>query len=145
MKKQYNLTPEQEQRAAELRNMSPDAYEKLCKGCGLCCLCKTGTENLVFYTRLCCNYLDIKTKRCAVYNNRLKERKYKCAKVTSDLVLEGDLLPRTCGYVEYVFGPAEQPINLDWSMIKHCGNLDISDPYVGLCNIILTSINWKQR
>ena len=44
MQKQYNLTPEQEQRAAELRNMSPDAYEKLCKGCGLCCLCKTGTE-----------------------------------------------------------------------------------------------------
>ena len=31
MKKQYNLTPEQEQRAAELRNMSPDAYENYAK------------------------------------------------------------------------------------------------------------------
>ena len=145
MQQKYNLTQDQARRFKDLRKMPPEAYEKICKGCGLCCLCKIGISDITLYTRLCCNYLDIKTKRCEIYNSRLSTRKNDCAKVTPELALAGDLVPRTCGYVEYIFGPAKQPINLDWSMVQHCGNMDVGNPFIGLHYAIADSINWKQR
>ena len=145
MQQKYKLTPDQARRFKELRKMSPDAYEKICKGCGLCCLCKTGCDGFTLYTRLYCNYLDINTKRCKIYNSRLKDRANQCAKVTPELALAGDLVPRTCGYVEYIFGPAKEPINLDWSSVVHCGNMDVGDTFTALGYVILDSINWKQR
>lgn len=145
MPTKYSLTAEQQKRVNELRKMSPSAYEKICKGCGICCLHKIGTQNITLYTKLCCDHLDLKTKRCKIYSKRLSANKYECTKVTPDLVLDGDLVPRTCGYVEYIFGPALQPINLDWSMVRHCNNLDLDDNCIAINAIIPDSINWKQR
>ena len=144
MKLKYNLTPEQARRFEQLRRMSPGAYEKICKGCGLCCLCKTGTDTMTLYTRLACNYLDLKTRRCKVYNQRLVHPEYECTKVTPELAVAGDLVPRTCGYVEYIFGPAT-PIEFDWSRVRSLGNLDLDNPMDVIPNIIIDSVNWKHR
>lgn len=139
-----NLTYEQLLRFEQLRQMTPDAYEKICKGCGLCCLCKTGTDDFVVYTRLSCNWLDLKTKRCTVYNNRLRSQKYECAKVTPELAVQGDLLPRTCGYVEYIYGPAT-PIKFDWSRVVPLGKVNEEDVLTMIKYMIIDSINWKHR
>ena len=144
MEIKYNLTPQQAQRFEQLRRMSPGAYEKICKGCGLCCLCKTGTDMITLYTRLSCNCLDLKTRRCMDYNNRLKVRKYECTKVTPELAVAGDLVPRTCGYVEYIYGVGA-PINFDWSSVKPLGNFDLDNPMYVIPNIIMDSVNWKRR
>ena len=144
MEIKYNLTPQQAQRFEQLRRMSPNAYEKICKGCGLCCLCKTGTDMITLYTRLSCNCLDLKTRRCMDYNNRLKVRENECVKVTPELALRGDLLPRTCGYVEYIYGPGA-PINFDWSCVRPVGQLDFDNLVDVIPNIITDSVNWKRR
>ncbi len=144
MEIKYNLTPGQAQRFKQLQRMSPDTYEKICKGCGLCCLCKTGTDAITLYTRLACNCLDLKTRRCKVYSQRLVHPEYECTKVTPELAVAGDWVPRTCGYVEYIFGPAV-PIKFDWSSVRLQGNLDLDNPMDVIPNMIMDSVNWKRR
>ncbi len=140
---EYSLTDEQAIRFLKLRQMAPDAYEKLCKGCGLCCLYKYAVNRRVFYTRTCCEYLDTSTRRCRVYADRLGVQKGVCEKVTPDTVLRGGILPRTCGYVEYVFGPAKKQIKIDWARVKSSkgvnGFTDI------LKSVILQSCRWNKR
>lgn len=138
----YDLSPEQVLRFEQLRLMSPAEYEKICKGCGLCCLYKLGTENTTFYTNMCCQYLDVKTKRCSVYCDRLKIQSAECEKVTPDSVLRG-MLPRTCGYVEYVFGPAKKQIKVNWGKVRPgCG---VNDLFTLMKTVIFRSGSWNER
>lgn len=145
MTKLHETTIEQQMRLQELRAMPPDEYEKICKKCGLCCLCKIGIHDITLYTNLCCNYLDPKTKRCTIYKDRLVIQRNDCAKVTPDLVVTTGLVPRTCGYVEYIYGPANKPIKIDWTKVKPCGNVDLSALLTGLDCLIWDSLNWRHR
>lgn len=127
-KNKYKLTPTQYRRVKELRQMSPAEYDSICKRCGTCCLIKwqiqfsdewgpLGTrKNDTAYLRCCCENLDINTHECRVYGGRLGRSN--CRKVTINTILADDLLPASCGYVEYVFGPAQFPAMPDWSEIK---------------------------
>lgn len=148
MSLKYNLSPQQLARIEELRNCTPEKWESICKGCGLCCLCKVGlpiapgVEPIVF-TDLCCNHFDTKTKKCTVYKNRFKKCN-DCCKVTLDIVLDGTLLPAGCGYVEYIFGPAPRPAKVNWNQISRIGNIDISKQE-GLQHLLLSSLDWRHR
>jgi len=58
----------------KLHELNQEEWESLCDGCGLCCLQKLQDDETeeVFYTAISCQYLDVDTCRCKVYENRLE-------------------------------------------------------------------------
>lgn len=80
-----------------LDQMSSDQWESLCDGCGKCCMAKIWHNDVVKYTKVGCELLNIKTGQCSDYPNRLKKVK-NCMKVTMDTIDTPGLLPETCAY-----------------------------------------------
>lgn len=145
-----DLTAEQRQRVEKMKKMTPEQWESLCKGCGICCLSKIELEiepgaAKTFYTHACCNWLDVKTKRCKIYKCRLKDKNNMCEKVDLDLILNRDLLPRTCGYVEYIYGPAPRKITVDWNNVKPEKDVDFKNMFSVFWHTILNSDTWNTR
>lgn len=87
----WNQTP--------LEALSAPDWERLCDGCGKCCLHKLQNEDTgdVFYTRVACRLLDTTSGGCGDYTERFN-RVADCmdvAKMTHD---EMSWLPSTCAY-----------------------------------------------
>lgn len=82
-----------------LSEMTTDEWEALCDGCGLCCLQKLedDEDGSVYYTRIACKLLDLKTCQCQYYSNR---RSYvpDCIQLTINDVDSFHWLPPTCAY-----------------------------------------------
>ena len=74
-------------------------WESLCDGCGLCCLQKLEDEDdgSVYYTRIACKLLDLKTCKCTRYAER-KQFVADCIQLTPGQADEFKWLPPTCGY-----------------------------------------------
>ncbi len=144
------LTAEQQLRVDELKRMSPQEWDAVCKGCGICCLCKTTicftpTIKQTFFMDVCCNYLNLGTKKCTIYDKRLKVQAGKCRKVNLNLILNSDLLPSSCGYVEYIYGPSPVAVNVDFNQIRPIGNMDRNNLEEILPHIIKESCHWNQK
>ena len=73
------------------------SWESLCSRCGRCCFEKIHFEGRIYYTGLPCEYLDIETKRCRVYDER-DEKRPGCVRLTSENIKKG-FLPADCAYV----------------------------------------------
>ncbi len=82
-----------------LGQMSPEEWESLCDGCGLCCLVKIEDEDSgeVFNTSASCFLLDIETCRCSDYKNRFAKAPM-CTQLTPDNLAQMNWLPETCAY-----------------------------------------------
>jgi hypothetical protein len=82
-----------------LEQMTPDEWESLCDGCGLCCLVKIEDEDSgeVFNTTVSCRLLNVATCRCGDYENRLTKAPM-CTRLTLDNLQEMSWLPETCAY-----------------------------------------------
>jgi len=105
-------TPEDYQRICSMiqsneeleQNMTEDmreneAWEALCRGCGMCCFEKIEDERgTIFYTQTPCRYLDVVTRQCRIYDNRFAINP-ECVKLTEELVATLRWLPRDCGYL----------------------------------------------
>lgn len=142
------LTPQQQQRADELKNMNPQQWDSVCKQCGLCCLIKVDVDLAKpVFCDLCCEKFDFETKKCRVYKSRIADQHGLCEKITLDLILEDKLLPRTCGYVEYIFGPSPKNIDVDFSKIKPVSNeaAQKMDFFDAIAHILPGSSNWHVR
>ncbi len=114
-----DLSPDQKQRINQLRRMTPKEWDAICKKCGACCLFKIiPPSNRLFYTNCSCEHMDLKSHTCRVYQDRFPVQKADCSPVTVDAILDEEKLPSSCGYVEYVFGPAKYPVKIDWSEVR---------------------------
>lgn len=82
-----------------LQQLNSEEWEALCDGCGLCCLHKLEDEDSgeIFYTRVACELLDVKTCRCTDYENRFLTVP-DCLKLTPAHLSEINWLPSTCAY-----------------------------------------------
>lgn len=86
-------------RRKTLAMMTPDEWEKLCDGCGRCCLLKLEDEDTseVLYTDVACRLLDEGTCRCRDYAHRTR-RVPGCVVLTPDTLERLDWMPSTCAY-----------------------------------------------
>jgi len=82
-----------------LGEMSPEEWESLCDGCGLCCLQKLEDEadNAVYFTDVACKLLDLRSCRCSNYAER-KTYVPDCVSLDAKNVAAISWLPRTCAY-----------------------------------------------
>ena len=82
-----------------LAEMTPEEWESLCDGCGLCCQIRVEDEDTheIVLSNVTCRYLCLSTHRCTDYINRRKNVP-DCIKVTPENVHELTWLPHTCGY-----------------------------------------------
>ena len=57
-----------------LNRMTPDEWESLCDGCGICCLEKEEDEDtgVIETTSVACAFLDTNTCQCTIYHERLR-------------------------------------------------------------------------
>lgn len=110
-----------------MARMTPREWDAICKRCGICCLIKINmcmvdeasgvvSGERTAYLKQCCDKLDRETCQCTMYRARLGRSS--CKKVNMDIVLGGELLPASCGYVEYIFGPAPFPARVDFSQVR---------------------------
>ena len=143
------LTPEQQKRADTLAQMNPQEWDAVCKQCGICCLAKypfcldcSGYKETIFLKQ-CCEHFDLKTRKCTVFQSRLSVPH--CEKVTMDVILEGKKLPASCGYVEYIFGPAPFPAKVDFNQVRHVPyDEEVSSEQLRQ-DMIRESILWTER
>jgi hypothetical protein len=82
-----------------LSGMTPEEWEALCDGCGICCLFKvedvdTGAVQL---TNVACRYLGLDECRCQLYEVRGAAMPT-CIKLTPSKVARLTWLPETCAY-----------------------------------------------
>lgn len=82
-----------------LTELSTEQWERLCDGCGWCCLHKLEDKDsgMVYYTRVACDLLDIDQCRCRDYSNR-RNLVPDCRRLTPVLVGRMYWLPPTCAY-----------------------------------------------
>ncbi len=101
-------------KSKRLEEMSADEWERLCDGCGRCCLHKLRDEESdeVAFTNVACRLLDGASCRCRDYARRA-ERVPDCVQLTPATVREIDWLPPSCAYRRLAEGkplPAWHPL-----------------------------------
>jgi uncharacterized protein len=82
-----------------LEELTPEEWESLCDGCGLCCLnrIQDDEDETIYLTRVACRCYDIKAGQCSDYTNRFR-RVDGCTQLTIERAAEFTWLPKTCAY-----------------------------------------------
>lgn len=82
-----------------LADLNREEWERLCDGCGRCCLHKIEDPDTgeIEDTNVACKLLDCSTARCSDYRNR-KAFVPDCMRLTLKLVQEVNWLPESCAY-----------------------------------------------
>ncbi|GJM12470.1 MAG: UPF0260 protein [Pseudohongiella sp.] len=82
-----------------LDELSDHEWEKLCDGCGRCCLKKFADEESdeISYTRVVCSYFDEQSSQCGCYESR-SELVPDCLDVRKMDLRTSTWMPDTCAY-----------------------------------------------
>ncbi|WP_363346172.1 YcgN family cysteine cluster protein [Methylocystis echinoides] len=83
-----------------LSELTRSEWEKLCDGCGRCCLVKLEDEDTgaIHHTSIACKMLDHESCLCSDYRNR-RAHVPDCIRLTLTKLQEIAWLPPTCAYV----------------------------------------------
>lgn len=83
-----------------LTDMTPEQWESVCDGCGLCCLHKLENEedNEIYYTDVACRLLDTQHCRCTQYPERTRHVPGCLVLTPATLANRLRWLPATCAY-----------------------------------------------
>ena len=86
-------------KSKSLAEMTPDEWESLCDGCGVCCLQKIEDEvtGEIRLTAVSCSFLDTMNCRCTVYEAR-QSLNPECIGLVPGKVQDITWLPETCAY-----------------------------------------------
>ncbi len=76
-------------------------WDSLCYQCGKCCYSRCVTKDgfVYIYKKDPCEYLDVNTHKCRIYNERFKKCKH-CGKVNIFTALFNKTMPEDCAYVK---------------------------------------------
>ncbi len=82
-----------------LEEMTLTEWEKLCDGCGRCCLNKLEDDDSgeIYYTNVACHLLDLQTCSCRDYPKRL-QRVPGCIEIKIQTAAQIRELPHSCAY-----------------------------------------------
>jgi len=82
-----------------LAEMTPQEWESLCDGCGLCCVIRFEDEDTgeVIPTRVHCKLFDTDVCACSDYANR-KAQVPDCIKLTPHNIEALEWMPKSCAY-----------------------------------------------
>jgi uncharacterized cysteine cluster protein YcgN (CxxCxxCC family) len=82
-----------------LDRMTPQQWESLCDGCGLCCLIRFEDADTgeIIPTRVHCRLLDAASCRCSDYANRKREVP-DCIALTPAVIPQLGWMPKSCAY-----------------------------------------------
>ena len=82
-----------------LEEMTPEEWESLCDGCGLCCLIRFEDEDTgdVIPTKVHCKLFDGQACRCSDYENR-KQHVPDCIQLTPGNIEALKWMPLSCAY-----------------------------------------------
>lgn len=130
------------ERIEKLRGMNNSEWESICRNCGACCLTKIDQCGKVLYSPYACPFLDLCSKKCKNYASRLETGS--CYKVDLDVVLGGRVVPDSCAYVEYIYGAAKYPANINWKKVKSLKTLKFENQDKIYKDVILESVNWTR-
>ena len=137
-----------------LAEISPGQWERLCDGCGKCCLYKLQDEDSdeVFYTAVACRFLDHDLIRCRCYTERVQKNP-DCLMISPENIDSlYSWLPVTCAYrlrflgkplVDWhplVSGNPESVIEAGQSVKYHCINEIEIDDYVDWEELVLADL-----
>lgn len=89
--------------------MSPEQWDDLCQRCGRCCYEKVEFNDQIYLTATPCEYLDLQTRQCTVYEQRCTI-KHECASLSREVIALG-VLPEGCPYRSLVPDP---PVPRHW-------------------------------
>ena len=135
-----------EQRLDYLSKLAPREWDAICRSCGMCCLIKVGIgfgSRRMIYSKIACDKLDLKTKKCTCYARRLEKKE--CHKLDLKSLQEGKVVPASCAYSEFLYGPAKYPADIDFGTVlpeRKMGQLSIIE--FARC-FLRRSIKWNKR
>jgi len=72
-------------------------WDAICNRCAQCCYEKIDFEGQIYYTDIPCEFLDLETNLCRVYEDRENKRPG-CVHLTRENIKKG-FLPADCPYV----------------------------------------------
>jgi len=83
---------------------SEQQWEDICLRCGECCFeKKIDRRGTILTTSTPCRFLDIHTRDCRIYHQRLKAEE-DCIKLTRDNLPALEWLPKGCAYRKFIAG-----------------------------------------
>lgn len=84
----------------KLEELTLSQWESLCERCARCCYEKIDFDGRIFYTKIPCDQLDLKSGLCRVYSERDQVRA-DCQRLTPEVVAAG-ILPADCPYAQRI-------------------------------------------
>jgi hypothetical protein len=96
----------------KLSNSQHAEWEALCTRCGRCCYEKIEYKNKIYLTGVPCEYLDLTTNLCRVYDQR-SQLKNGCIAINQQIIELG-VLPKGCAYLKQLPTKSAYNAPLPW-------------------------------